>query len=141
MKSDILNFFQRKSSPNTSERSRWTPVFLGIILAVFFFSCSPSEKRPTGILSKDEMTKVLTDFYLKEAKITSLLVGTDSGTAIFKHFRKKYALQSGVPDSAIDISYQYYLARPVELNEIYNRVIDSLSLKHHKVGNGEVLVQ
>lgn len=136
MKTDILSFFGRLVSPKRGERCGRRTFFAIPILASLVMACSPSEDKPAAVLTHEEMTKVLTDFYLKEARVNSLMVEPDSAKTIFKRFRKQYAEKSGISDSVIDISYQYYLSRPQELNDIYNRVIDSLSLAHHKVGGG-----
>lgn len=103
------------------------------ILALFFafVGCSYSS-APAGILSKDEMAKAMTEFYLKETKINALMISQDSALVLFQYFKQKYADDYDLPDSAIDKSYHYYLGRPIEMGEIYDRVIDTLALKEQK---------
>ena len=107
---------------------------LGGGLWMFFFlvliSCS--EKTPEGILSRKEMAKTLTEFYLKESKINSLHVGHDSAMVLFQYFKQQYSEQNHLGDSVIDKSYRYYLDHPRELDEIYDIIIDSLSLKEQR---------
>lgn len=103
------------------------------VLILVLVSCSSSERLPEGVLNKDEMAKVLTEFALKEAKINTFHVGTDSAARLFKVFRESYQEKSGVPDSIIDKSFEYYLARPADFAAIYDRVIDTLALRESKM--------
>jgi hypothetical protein len=106
-------------------------VFFGCFLAgVLTLSCG--EKRPEGILSKDQMVSALTDFYLKEAKVNTLGLLTDSAAIVMQRYKDEYARGKQFPDTALDVSYQYYLNRPLEISEIYDRVIDSLVLREQR---------
>ena len=78
------------------------------------------------------MTVMLTEFYLKEAKINQLGLPNDSAVLIFEYFKEKYASEVGKPDSVFQLSYQYYVDHPIELNKIYDRVIDSLTLSEQR---------
>ena len=106
-------------------------VFLGCCLAaVLVLSCE--EKRPDGILSKDQMVSALTDFYLKEAKVNTLGLLTDSAATLMEHYKDEYARGKKFADTTLDASYQYYLNRPLEISAIYDRVIDSLVLREQR---------
>ena len=106
-------------------------VFLGCCLAALL-ALSCEEKRPEGILSKDQMVSALTDFYLKEAKVNSLGLLTDSSTTLMRYYKEQYARNKNFTDTTLDISYQYYLNRPLELSAIYDQVIDSLVLREQR---------
>jgi Domain of unknown function (DUF4296) len=108
---------------------KW-PRLCCLILMGVFSGCKPD--RPAGILSKDQMVNALTDFYLKEARINTLGLPVDSTTAIMDYYMQQYAAGKNFPDSAIDQSYDYYLNQPLEMSEIYDRVIDSLALREQK---------
>ena len=103
-----------------------------ILLAIFFGFSGCGNSAPSGILSKDEMAKAMTEFYLKETKINALMISQDSALVLFQYFKQKYADDYDLQDSAIDKSYRYYLGRPVEMGEIYDRVIDTLALKEQR---------
>jgi hypothetical protein len=106
-------------------------VFLGCCLvAILVLSCE--EKRPEGILSKDQMVSALTDFYLKEAKVNLLGLPTDSATKLIKYYKNEYARGKKFADTTLDASYQYYLNRPLEISAIYDQVIDSLVLREQR---------
>jgi hypothetical protein len=109
---------------------------LYLIITGFFImsilSCSNKNDVPDGILSKEEMAQILTEFYLKEARVNNIHVSQDSSRKLMEYYRFKYAEQTGIPDSIVEASYQYYLSHPVALGEIYDRVIDSLALKEQR---------
>ena len=106
-------------------------VFLGCCLAALLvLSCG--EKRPEGILSKDQMVSALTDFYLKEARVNTLGLLTDSAATLLQYHKDEYARGKNFTDTALDVSYQYYLNRPLVLSAIYDQVIDSLVLREQR---------
>lgn len=101
---------------------------------IIFFSCSQKPDHPAGILSQEQMAKAMTEFYLKEVKITTLRLHADSALDLFQLFKQKYAEENNIPDSLLEESYQYYLGSPSELSEIYDRIIDSLALAEQRAG-------
>jgi Domain of unknown function (DUF4296) len=112
--------------------SRVLAFSLCAIMACVLHSCNRGTDTPDGILSKDEMAKVLTEFYLKESKINSLHVTHDSALVLFQYFKQKYGEENDIADSTLETSYQYYLARPAALGEVYDRIIDSLTLREQR---------
>lgn len=108
--------------------------FLAIFSFAILISCSTKPSTPEGILSKDEMAKVLTEFYLKESKINSLQLNQDSALILFQYYKQQYSQEKNMPDSVIEKSYQYYLDKPADMSEIYDRIIDSLALKEQRAG-------
>ena len=95
-----------------------------------FFSCSKEEA--TGIMDKDQMAAMLVEFYLREARVKANTVTEDSAAVIFTHLRQAFAQKHGISDSLINRSYNYYLARPKELQDVYIRVIDTLALREQR---------
>ena len=91
-----------------------------------------SENEPKDILDKDSMAAMLVEFYLREARVKAVTINEDSAAVIFAHIRRIYAQKTGIPDSVIDRSYNYYLARPKELQDVYIRVIDTLALREQR---------
>ena len=78
------------------------------------------------------MIKVLTEIYVAEDKINRLAVGPDSGQKIFDSMRAKISLKTGIPDSLVRKSLDYYTARPKEMEQIYAALVDSLNLKEQR---------
>ncbi|HTJ49937.1 MAG TPA: DUF4296 domain-containing protein [Cyclobacteriaceae bacterium] len=94
-------------------------------------SCHNKEKK-AGILSRDEMVKVMTDIYVAEHKVTRLALKPDSSKIVFNKIKDRVFNQSGVPDSVFRKSFDYYVDRPLELEEIYTALVDSLNLKEQQ---------
>ena len=99
-------------------------------MSTLVMSCG-KEKDPT-ILSKAEMVKVLTEVYIAEDKINRLSVTPDSSMLIFEDFRRKISAKTGIPDSVFRKSFDYYTARPQEMEQIYTALVDSLNLKEQR---------
>ncbi len=108
-------------------------LLLFLLVPLLLTACG--HKEQTGILDKDQMAALLTDFYMKEARMKGGNVTVDSAVLLFTHLRQRYAASHGFPDSIIDASFDHYLKHPVEMDEVFNRVIDSLSLREQRLGS------
>lgn len=106
----------------------------GVILlaGIFLLAGCGRSKAPAGILKRDEMVATLIELYLQEERVIRVGVTRDSAQILFNHLRPKLFQKWNVPDSVFKKSYDYYNARPEELQEIYDIVIDSLSLRQQK---------
>lgn len=103
-----------------------------ITLAVVVMSCE-KEKKPEGVLSPEQMIHILTDVYIMEQKTERVGVTADSAKIVFERLKDKTFEQHGVSDSAFKASFDYYVERPKELEEIYTVMIDSISLKEQQL--------
>ena len=104
---------------------------LALALPMGLTSCHQEEKK-AGILSHEEMVKVMTDIYVAEHKVTRLALRPDSSRIVFEKMRSKVFDQAGVPDSVFRKSFDYYVDKPLELEEIYTALVDSLNLKEQR---------
>lgn len=105
------------------------------MIRVFIFFCCLSlllscgkEERPHDILTPEQMAASITELYLTEAKISSIPASRDSSLKVFDYFEAKTFDKLGITDSVFKKSFNYYLDRPKELEQIYTVVIDSLNL-------------
>ncbi len=103
-----------------------------IVLVIGIFCSCQKEKRPAGVLSPKELTKVMMELYLAEARASGQAVVKDSVMKYFKPAEQKLLAREGASDSIMRITYQYYIDRPVEFEKIYDAIIDSLSLREQK---------
>ena len=99
-------------------------VFIGVLM--FMFSCK-QEELPTGIIEKEKMVNVLVDMQITDAQLnqvanidTMLMQAKSRYTFIFK----KHAIDSVM----FSRSLNYYSLKSVELDKMYQTVIDSLEL-------------
>jgi hypothetical protein len=105
---------------------------LMMLLVFAAFSCKKTEKLPAGVLSKEKMVVLLTDFYITEEKVNRLNLQPDSGSALFAAMKEKVFEKTGVPDSVFSRSFDYYMDHPTDLELIYTALVDSLQLKEQR---------
>jgi hypothetical protein len=106
------------------------PVLL-LSLTAFFPSCE-KESVPDGVLTKDQMVHLLIDFYVAEEKVNSMKLPADSSKALFELMEQKVLEKSAVEDSVFFQSFNYYIDRPKEMEQIYTAIVDSLQLMEQR---------
>lgn len=96
------------------------------------YSCGNNSKVPKDLVSKEKMVQVYEEIRVLEAikfignNDTALRVDSDAYyAAIFKKFN--------VDKEAFEKTHQYYLVRPNELAEIYEKVEENLHERKAKV--------
>ncbi|HNX43487.1 MAG TPA: DUF4296 domain-containing protein [Bacteroidales bacterium] len=106
-------------------------VFLPVIM--FSQACDKVEgvfsSRPSGVLSKKEMTSMLVDIHLQEAVIrTGVHTGTDTDMRNYSRsgYLKVFAKHDVTPEE-FKKSLDYYLLHVDELDDIYTGVINQLT--------------
>jgi len=105
-----------------------------LMIGLICFSCGKEEQRK-DILSQDELTKIMIELYLGEARLTNSALAYDSGRKLFIPYEESVLKKYGVADSTLKKTYQYYFDHPTELEKIYAIVIDSLSLRERKASS------
>ncbi len=93
-----------------------------------------TEKKPAAVLGKEEFAELLMDMYTGEARIATLHMAVDSTYKVYHPFEKSVLAKHNVSDSVLKITYQYYTDRPIEFEQVYDIVIDSLSLREQRAG-------
>lgn len=126
----------------------WLPTnkIPGVIIILFLATGLLSircgkEETPKDILPQDQLTSIMIEFYLAEARLTNISVPLDSASKLFLPFEESTLKKYGVPDSTLKRTYQYYFDHPIELEKLYEVVIDSLSLRERKTANGQQQVK
>ena len=105
---------------------------IAVVLAlVCMFSCQTKDK-PKGILSQAQLSALLVDIYLAEARLDAIPKVKDSTIRYFVPFEQKLLQRHGVSDSVLKTTYDYYLANPKELEQVYDSVIDTLTLREQR---------
>jgi len=114
--------FKRKNRP-----------FVAFVVFIFLMvGCWP-EKTPEGILTEQQMVKVLTEIYIAEEKANHIGISHDSVVKIFPHFESKVFEKENLSDSVFAKSMEYYKANPKKLESIYAALVDSLSLQAQRM--------
>jgi hypothetical protein len=103
-----------------------------IAIVLSLAGCKKSNTVPHGILTKDQMVKVLSEIYIAEEKVNKLSLQADSSQAVFEIFKGKVFDKTGTPDSVFNRSFEYYMDNPKELELIYTALVDSLQLREQR---------
>jgi hypothetical protein len=90
------------------------------------------EQAPAGVMSREEYAKFLVSIYVAEAKLNTLVLSPDSAMSLFLPYQHALEKKFNTSDSLIQKTYQYYLAHPAELEQVYTAVIDTLNLLEQK---------
>jgi len=106
--------------------------YLILFIAFIIFSCG-KEKTPEGLLSEDKMVNMLIDIHMVEGFVSSFPIHYDSSAKLYPMLEKRVFDQHQVADSVFKESLEYYLKDVRAMNRIYDRVIDTLSMRE-KVG-------
>ncbi len=107
---------------------------VGLIIVIIGLTLSgcQREDRPESVLPPEEISKLMVELYLAEARMSAQAMSRDSAIKYFLPFEEKFLKETGVPDSILRITYQYYTDHPQEFEKIYDSVIDTLSLREQK---------
>ncbi len=105
-------------------------IIVASLLCLFtatFVGCK-KDQRPSDVLSKQEMSAIMVDIYLSEARLNSLPLVRDSSLKLFLPKEAAILAKWKVSDTVLKKSYAYYLERPDDFNEVYDIIIDSLTV-------------
>jgi len=111
------------------------------LLLIFLFlvwcACS-SPKKQEGVLTQPQLSALLIDLYVAEARLETLPVAKDSSVRYFIPFEQKLLTSKGISDSIMNLTYSYYLSHPKELEQVYDVVIDTLMVREKRTAHGPV---
>ncbi len=101
-----------------------------IVLISTLASCGENnEKAPEGVLSKEDMVRILIDVHITEAKVTQKGLPPDSAREAFHKSKEAILQKNHVKSEIFEESYNYYMSNLKGMDEIYSAVVDSLSLR------------
>jgi hypothetical protein len=95
------------------------------------FSCSQDD-APGDILSEDTMVNIIVDIHLTEGLVQSLSIPYDSSKVLYPILEKRIFEKYGIPDTVYVKSLEYYLSDVHKMEYLYERAIDSLSVREKK---------
>ena len=88
-------------------------------------------------MTKEQMVAFLIDSHETEGRLQTIKIHKDSLNLIFQDFEKELYRKHQIDSSQFLQSYHYYLDQVDELGEIYDAVIDSLSLREKTLNNSQ----
>lgn len=101
-------------------------------LAPLFWVTSCGEKRPEGILTREQMVEVMEEVYIAEEKVNQLGLPRDSSREIASIMTSKVFEKAGVKDSVFKRSFDYYMEHPRQMELIYSALVDTLQLREQR---------
>jgi hypothetical protein len=102
-----------------------------LIILTLMVACQ-NNARPKEVLTQAQLSALLVEVYLAEAKLDAIPKPKDTTIKYFLPFEEKLLKRFNVSDSVLRKTYSYYLEHPKELEEIYDSVIDTLTLREQR---------
>jgi len=102
--------------------------FFFLFVICTFVGCNKKEQRPPDVLEKQKLASIMVELYLTEARLSSYPIQRDSSLRLFLPREKAILTKANVPDSILRKTYDYYLQHPDDFNDVYDIVIDSLTV-------------
>lgn len=106
------------------------PAFL--LAALLIVSGCTMDEKPDGLLSQTEMVRAMTELYLAEQRVSTVGVSRDSTAQMFRYISPKIFSKLGTTDTIFRVSFEYYMEKPVLMEEIFTALIDSLNLREQQ---------
>jgi hypothetical protein len=104
-------------------------LFSCLLLAL---SCGRN-RPPAGILTEDEMVSILVDIHMAEGFVQSLSIPYDSSKKLYPVLEKEIFEKYEINDSIYINSLKHYLRDAAKMEELYDRTIDSLTVREKRV--------
>lgn len=104
--------------------------FLILLAGLLIQACtSPLDPAPADLIPEKKMTAILVDVHIAESRVESMGLPHDSALVFFQHQQRQIFKKHRVPADQFFRSYDYYVTNVSELDKIYEKVVDSLSVK------------
>ncbi|WP_420580920.1 DUF4296 domain-containing protein [Reichenbachiella sp.] len=98
-----------------------------LINVIVGFGCNQTV-NDVEVIPPSKMIELLIDIHILEARVDKLRITNDSSFAVFNTLEKEIFDLNDITKEEYERSFQHYLARPRELDQIYSVVVDSLNL-------------
>lgn len=105
-----------------------------VLILIYGSGACTQNKKPNGVLDEKQLADLMVEMYTGEARMTNLSLLNDSAIKLFRPFEEALLQKKGISDSIMKVTFRYYVEHPVELERVYDVVIDSLSLREKKAG-------
>lgn len=104
--------------------------FFILLAGLLLQACtSPVDPAPADLLSEKKMTGILVDIHLLESRLETMGLPHDTASNYFRTQQEEIFKKHQVAPDKFFKSYDYYVANVSELDKIYEKVVDSLSVK------------
>ncbi len=98
-----------------------------LIALVILVACSKNGDAPDNLISKEEMTLLMTEVHLLESKIKNLNIRPkDSAKVVYQHYEKMLFTDFNVTKDQYEQSFNFYIDHLDEFKKVYDAVVDTL---------------
>jgi hypothetical protein len=105
--------------------------YLYLFLLVLVISCDNKSLQtiaePPGLLTRENMAKVLADMHVVEAALQAKAYSADSVKALSEGYNQFIFEKHGVEQEQFKASFDYYLSNSLQMDTIMGFVIEELS--------------
>ena len=104
--------------------------FFILLAGLLLQACtSPVDPAPADLLSEKQMTGILVDIHILESRLETMGLPHDTASNYFRTQQQEIFKKHQVAADKFFKSYDYYVSNVSELDKIYEKVVDSLSMK------------
>jgi len=107
--------------------------YLFILSIVLIFSCNndglQTVDKPKNLISQEKLAEIISDIHLAESGLQLSNLSPDSLNRMTAGYYDFIFDKHQVKQSDFEMSYNYYLGKPPEMDSIYLKVIDGLNSK------------
>lgn len=104
--------------------------FFILLAGLLLQACtSPVDPAPADLLSEKQMTGILVDIHILESRLETMGLPHDTASNYFRTQQEEIFRKHQVAADKFFKSYDYYVTNVSELDKIYEKVVDSLSMK------------
>ena len=125
---DLLSTINLKKGSMVRLGKFW---LVSMALAFGIVACR-TDKEPEGVLNEEQLSALFVEFYLAEARLGNTTTVRDSALQLFIPFEESFLKEKGVSDSVLRKTYTYYFNNPSKMEQVYDAVIDTLSLREQR---------
>jgi len=100
-----------------------------LLMAPLVFGCVKEEELPEYILPDEQVIRVLIHAHLLESKIDNFSAKKGYQDVVYKRFDSLMFIDLQVDKERYEKTIAYYADKPAKLNDLYETVVDSLSLR------------
>lgn len=97
------------------------------IILLIASSCFKKDTEiPQGVLTHDQMVRVLIDVHILESKIKKLYLSKDSSQVVYDHYESLLFSDLNITRETYQNSMEFYMDEINQFKSIYDEVSDSL---------------
>jgi hypothetical protein len=123
--------FKMVSTINLIKGGNRSTLLVLVLSMAILYSCK-KEGRPADVLTEEQLSDMLVEFYLAEGRLNTMPINRDSAMKLFLPFEQSVMKKRNISDAVLSKTYRYYLDHPLEYEKVFDAVIDTLSFRETK---------